>query len=259
MFISKYVYSFFFLGMIGKLYDDLTELYLVDNQRLIETIKTAWTLLIFYFIAYYSDNKYDILWILFVWTFLPLVDWVAYTEDPYFFSLTLSITAVGISTLVSRNYLTDLKLMYLIPCFILYCICAPITEFFCFEFNGPIHDIFKTLNILPDTKQTGISDGELEVSFTKLITRIISFVFLFAMILIMYYTKQVIHDEELSQVLSSAMLLSACNNGYFLLSIINQYYSIYVNPEIMKKHHKKDKIEEINEINEIKVVEEKSV
>lgn len=244
--ISKYTYSFFFIGMAGKLYDDLTELYLVENKKLNETIKTVWTLLIFYFISYYADNKYDILWMLFVWTFLPLVDWIAFTEDPYFFSLVLSISAVGILTLISRNYLSNLKFVYLIPCFILYCICSPITELLCFDFNGPIHYILKTLHILPETsifKNISTPDCNLEVSFTKLITRIVSFVFLCIMIAIMYYIKTSTEDPELSQLVSSVMLLSLCNNGYFLLSIINQYYSIYINPEIMKMHHtnKKEK------------------
>lgn len=239
------MYAFFFLGMVGKLYDDLTELYLVENKRIIETIKTVWTLLIFYYIIYYTDNKYDILWILFIWTFLPLVDWIAFTEDPYFFSLVVSITTVGISTLVARNYLTDLKFNYLIPCFILYCICAPITEIFCYEFNGPIHEIFKSLHILPDGKSFKISDipdCDLEVSFTKLITRIISFLFLCVMIGIMYYMKVTTVDQELSEVLSSGILFALSNNGYFVLSIINQYYSIYFNPEIMKRHTKKEEV-----------------
>jgi hypothetical protein len=230
--------------MVGKLYDDMTELYLVENKRIIETIKIIWTLLLFYFIAYYADNKYDILFMLFLWTFLPLVDWDAFTEDPYFFSLVLSISTIGILTLISKNYLSNLKFIYLIPCFILCCICSPITEILCFDFNGPIHHILKTLHILPETsifKNISVPDGDLEVSFTKLITRIISFVFLCTMILIMYYIQITTDDLELSQSLSSPILLASCNSGYFLLSIINQYYSIYINPEIMKTHHKSKK------------------
>lgn len=242
MVISKYVYSFFCLGMVGKFYDDITELYLVDckkHEKIIETIKTVWTLLIFYFIAYYADNKYDILWMMFVWTFLPLVDWIAFTEDPYLFSLVVSITVVGMMTLICKNYLSNVNLVYLIPCFIIYCICSPITEFLCFDFNGPLRNFFKTIGVFvfPD-KTNHMSHCDLEVSVTKLITRIVSFVFLSFMILIMSYINQITDDQELSQILSSAILLSLCNNGYFLLSIINQYYSIYINPEIMKRHHK---------------------
>lgn len=240
MLVSKYVYSFFCLGMVGKFYDDMTELYLIDckkHEKIIETIKTGWTLLIFYFIAHYADNKYDILWMMFVWTFLPLVDWIAFTEDPYMFSLVVSITVVGMMTLICKNYLSNVNFMYLIPCFIIYCICSPITEILCFDFNGPLRNLFKTIGVLPD-KTTDMSHCDLEVSVTKLITRIVSFTFLSFMILIMSYVKQMTGDQELSQMLSSAILLSLCNNGYFLLSIINQYYSIYIDPEIMKKHHK---------------------
>jgi len=245
MSIYKYIYSFFFLGMIGKLYDDLTELYLVENKRLIETIKTVWTLLIFYFITQYADNKYDILWILFIWTFLPLVDWAAFTKDPYLFSLVIAITIVGISTLILKDYVHNLNTTYIVLAFILYCICVPITEIFCYEFNGPIHELFKSLGILPDGKSfkmLDIPDCDLEVSFTKLITRIVSFVFLCSIIGIIYYIQQFSISEELHQVLSSVILLSLSNNGYFLLSIINQYYSIYFNPEIMRRHSKREDV-----------------
>jgi len=247
MSIYKYIYVFFFIGMIGKFYDDITELYLVKNERLIETIKTVWTLLIFYFMAFFTDNKYDIFWMMFVWTFLPLIDWVAFTEDPYFFSLCISISIVGLSILILRNYLTNLKLIYLIPCFIIYLICSPITEIFCFEFNGPLHEFLKLFNIFPNInkfKSVNISDGDLEVSFTKLITRIISIVFLSLMVLIMYFVKLYKDDQELSQLLTSAILLSLCNIGYFILSVINQYYAINFNPELIKKHNLKNKNKE---------------
>ena len=205
-----------------------------------ETIKTGWTLIIFYYLYTYSKNKYDIFWILFVWTFLPLGDWVAYTQDPYFFSLVLSITGVGISILFSRNYLSDLKIIYLIPCFLLYCICAPITEIFCFELNGPIHDLFNFFGILPNEntfKLANISTEELEVSLTKLLTRITSFIFLWIMILGMTFLK-FFSNEEFSNILDSAILLSLTNNGYFLISIINQIYVLYFIEEVLKKHKK---------------------
>ena len=238
--LSKYFYSFFLIGGIGKIYDDLDELYLVKNERIMETIKTGWTLIIFYYMYTYSKNKYDIFWILFVWTFLPLGDWGAYTQDPYFFSLVVSITGVGISILFSRNYLSDLKIIYLIPCFLLYCICAPITEIFCFELNGPIHDLFKFFGILPNEntfKLANISTEELEVSLTKLLTRITSFIFLWIMILGMTFLK-FFSNEEFSNILDSAILLSLTNNGYFLISIINQIYVLYFNEEVLKKHKK---------------------
>lgn len=238
--ISKYSYCFI-MGFILKLYDDIVELYLVDNKRIIETIKTVFTILTFYFIVYYADNKYDILWLVFFGSFLPIVDWVAYTEDPYFFSMTLLFPPIAIATMISKNYLTNINFMYLIPSFILYCVCSPVTEILCFDFNGPLRDIFKAIGILPDNPD--VSYGDLEVSFKKLITRIVSFVFLWIMILIMGYVKRNTDDQELSQMLSSVILFSLFNNGYFLLSIINQYYSIYINPEIMKKHHNKEKIE----------------
>jgi hypothetical protein len=260
MYISDYTYSFFFLGMFGKFYDDLTELYLIKNEKLIETTKTCWTLLIFYFMIYYAKNKYDILWMMFVWTFLPLVDWIAFTEDPYLFSLVIFITAVGMLLLTSRNYLSNLKWNYLIPCFILYCICAPITEIFCFKFNGPLNDICKTLNLQPDIKifkNLDLSDAELEVSFTKLITRIISIIFLLSVSAIAYYFMITTVDEELSQLLSSVILLAVCNSGYFVLSVINQYYSIYINPEVMKKHHKQEKTHDVNGVIKEKELQEK--
>ena len=101
--INKYIYCFF-IGVIGKIYDDLIDLYLIKNERLLECIKTLWTILIFFFIFFLSSNGYDILFILFGWTFLPLVDWSAYADDPYFFSLMIFITIFGLITIKLKQY-----------------------------------------------------------------------------------------------------------------------------------------------------------
>ena len=232
--MNTYVYVFM-LGFIGKLYDDLTELYLVKSPRILELIKTIWTLLIFYFMINIASNGYDIGWMLFVWTFLPLIDWYAFTDDPYLFSLVLYISVVGIA-LISYNKYT---ITYLPLIFILYIICSPLTELPCFELNGFFHYILKWFNILPEKESYIPFDKKantLEVSHDKLITRIISVIFLTCMILLMIYLKTLTTDTDLINGYTSVMYLSLCNNGYFILSIINQINVLYFDKDLLAYH-----------------------
>jgi len=232
--MEKYAYVFI-IGIIGKLYDDLTELYLVKNPRILETIKTVWSLIIFYFMSKLASNAYDITWMLFVWTFLPLIDWYAFTDDPYFFSLVLSISVVGTALIFYNKY----TITYLPLIFILYIICSPITELPCFELNGFFHYILKLLNILPEKESYIPFDKKtntLEVSHDKLITRIISVLFLTCMILLMIYLKTWTTDTDLINGFTSVMYLALCNNGYFILSIINQINVLYFDKDLLAYH-----------------------
>lgn len=226
--MNTYLYLFL-IGFIGKIYDDLQELYLVKHPRLLETIKTFWTIMIFYFMFTLATNAYDILFMLFVWTFLPLVDWYAFTDDPYLFSLTVSISLVGIGILFATPF--TFHWTYFAVAFVFYILCSPITEFFCFELNGPIYDILSSLGILPPGADGHIfatlNEKELEVSPTKLTTRIISVTFLTCMILFVNYLRSFVPDTELYQVYTSVMYLSLVNVGYFVLSILNQINVLY--------------------------------
>ena len=223
------------LGAIGKIYDDFIELYMIKNDRLIETIKTFWTILIFYFIFNVASNGYDILFILFVWTFLPLVDWNAYTEDPYFFSLTVFITLFGIITIIIKKF--TFNYLYVAIAFFLYCICSPITEIFMFELNGIIPYILSCLNIVnhDSIKLADISNKDLEVSHKKLTTRIISMLFLSSMIILMFFLRKLTNNSELDNVYKSVIYLSIINISYFIVSVINQINVLYFHQDILNK------------------------
>jgi hypothetical protein len=206
----------------------MIELYLIKNERLIECVKTLWTILIFFFIFFIASNAYDILFFLFVWSFLPLIDWEAFTSDPYFFSLVVFITLFGIITIKVKEY--KFNLFYLGIAFILYCICSPITEIFMFELNGCVNYICGFLNII-DKKDSyifcNLSKEELECSYKKLANRCISILFLSFMIILITYLKKNTVNEELKNVYTSAIYLSIINIGYFIISVINQIYKLY--------------------------------
>ena len=76
-----------------------------------------------------------------------------------------NITFIGIILLIVRKQIVNIK--YFLIAFILYCICAPITEFFCFDFNGPLNNLFNKC------KTNNLTKKEQEVSRKKLKTRII--------------------------------------------------------------------------------------
>ena len=228
--INKYIYCFF-IGVIGKIYDDLIDLYLIKNERLLECIKTLWTILIFFFIFFLSSNGYDILFILFGWTFLPLVDWSAYADDPYFFSLMIFINIFGLITIKLKQY--SFSYLYMFLAFILYCISSPITEIFMFELNGFVNSMCNFLNLIKKKDSftfCEISKENLECSYTKLITRCISIIFLTFMILIMFYLKKNTENIELNNIYTSVIYLSVVNIGYFLISVFNQSYKLYFIP-----------------------------
>lgn len=224
-----YNYTYLFLiGVIGKVYDDMNDLYFIKNERLIECIKTIWTTLIFFFIFFISSNGYDILLFLFSWSFLPLIDWEAYASDPYFFSLVVFITIFSSITIKVKEY--KFNYLYIGIAFILYCICSPITEIFMFELNGLVNYICGFLNII-DKKDSYIfsklSKEELECSYKKLINRVISVLFLCFMVILISYLKTNTENEELINVYRSAIYLSIVNIGYFIISVINQIYKLY--------------------------------
>ena len=221
----NYVYVFL-LGTIGKVYDDMVDLYFIKNERIKECVKTLWTISIFYFIFVISTNGYDILLMLFIWTFLPLFDWNAFTGDPYFFSLLVFINIVGFIKIKKYKF----NLFYIGIAFVLYTICSPITEALMFEMNGPVSYIYEFLNITKKKDMYNmckVKKEELECSNKKLITRIISILFLLLMIILCNYLKSNTKNEELQNVYISVNYLSILNIGYFIISVISQVYKLY--------------------------------
>ena len=102
------------LGVILKIYDDVTDLYLLKNARVLECIKTLWTVLWFSCVFYISSNGYDVLWMLFFVNFLSLADWDAYTSDPYFFSLVFFNWIFCLITIYVKKYSFNYNFLILI-------------------------------------------------------------------------------------------------------------------------------------------------
>ena len=232
------------IGFFLKLYDDLDELFFYKNERVMECIKTFYTIINCYYLLYLSNNKYDILWFLFFWGFLPLVDWYAFTGTPYFFSLVLLISLTCLCLIFFNGY--SYRISYFVFVFLLYCICSPISEIYCWEFNGPVFELFKKLNIIDDKKPnifSGLSKTEIEVSKTKIFTRIRSIIFLIIIIGILYYFINNTNDIEIKELLSSVIQFSIFNISYFILSIINQCYIVYFDNTFIEIHKKINKEE----------------
>lgn len=235
------------LGFILKMYDDLDELFFYKNEIIMECIKTLYTIITCYYILCISNNKYDILWVLFFCGFLSLVDWYAFTGTPYFFSLVVLVSLMCLCSIFLNSYTYNIG--YFTLAFILYCICSPITEIYCWEFNGPLFELLKKTSIIGDKKEnifSKLSKTEIEVSKTKLATRIISCVFLTIVIGILYYIINNTNNIELQNLLSSVIQFSLFNIAYLLLSIAHQCYVVYFDNSYIELHKKINK-EEIKE------------
>jgi hypothetical protein len=181
-----------------------------------------------------STNKYDILWLLFFCGFLPLFDWYAFTGNPYFFSLVGLIPLTCVSLIVARGYTYNLK--HAVLAWLLYCICSPITEFFCWDFNGPFCDLFKMVNLTPNLKSPELSKTEIEVSKTKICTRLKSIIFLSIMIGGLYYAQTAYVDMQ--DLLQSVIQFCIFNMAYLVLSVMNQIYVVYFDNTIITLHKK---------------------
>ena len=99
--------KFIMAGMLGfflKFYDDLDELYLCKNQKVLELVKQFYSIIICYYIFIISTNIYDLLWVMFFWNFLPIIDWNSYIEFPPSFSLVIFIFCLGIYQIIYKSY-----------------------------------------------------------------------------------------------------------------------------------------------------------
>ena len=227
------------LGFFLKLFDDLDELFFYKNERVIECVKTTFIIVSCYYLFVAATNKYDILWLLFSCGFLPLIDWYAYTGVPFFFSLVILIPLICLLNIFLNCY--TFKIKYIILSFILYCICSPITEICCWEFNGPIFELFKKNNIIDDKKVnifSGLSKTEIEVSKKKIYTRITSIIFLSIVIVILNYFIKNSNNTEIQDLLLSVIQLCIFNISYFVLSLIHQCYVVYFDNSFIELHKK---------------------
>ena len=215
-------------GFILKLYDDLDELYLIKNGRLVECAKSFFTALTCFFLFAVANNKYDILLVVYYLS-LSTVDWYAYA-NAYFFSILMIFAPICLFLVIKNKY--SFKFSFLVTAAFLYTFCSPITEVKCFEINGIFHEIFKYMGWVPATKTlqfNTLTKTELEVSHYKLKTRIISVLFtLIVGLLLFYYIKyRAWEGTEMGNFLNSAIYICGFINGYMSLSVYNQYYVLY--------------------------------
>jgi hypothetical protein len=223
------------IGFTLKMYDDLDELYLCKDKRIMECVKTLHTVLIFYFLFKVATNKYDYLWLLFFWLLLPLVDWYAYS-DPYYVSLVLFIPLITLILILANKYTYSITRLGLV--FLLYCIYTPVTETYCFDLNGPLYELLKKYRILDRSSFNNLSKTDLEVSHVKMYTRIKTVTYYVIMLGILYYAMKKIHNVEMKDLLSSCSQLCALFISYLILSICNQTYVLYFNPSLIDLHRK---------------------
>lgn len=241
------------MGFILKLYDDLDELFFYKNERVMECIKTLYTILTTYYILGISYNNYDILWVLYFWGFLPLFDWYAFTGTPYFFSLVVLVSLMCLCSIFFNSYTYNIS--YFTLAIILYCICSPITEIYCWEFNGPLFELLKKFNIIGDKKDiifSKLTKTEIEVSKTKIVTRISSSIYLTIIIGILYYIINNTNNIELQNLLSSVIQFSLFNMAYLILSITHQSYVVYFDNSYIETHKKINKEDDLKKEDKIK-------
>ncbi len=231
----------FLMGAVFKIYDDLTELYLIKNQRLLEGVKVTLTTLILLYMGFLIQNQYDLHWLIFMWIALPLADWDALTADPYFSSIILLAATLSGVLFVTKEYYKVFHLGHFALAFFLYILAIPPTEFFNIELNGAIHYLLKKLKILPEGSGYFISNKskeELEVSEFKFINRGINILACLFLMGILYLLSNYIKTSDYSQIFTSAIYFSLFNIGYYAISMVNQVYVLYFNKDILKLHRK---------------------
>jgi len=196
------------------------------------------------YILIFSTNIYDLFWLMFCWDFLPIVDWKSYICNPFYCSIILLVFFLSIYKIVICKY--ELNLYYLILAFLLYCMCQPLNELYCFKFSGPICNLLKKYNILPKTNEdiifSKLNETEVEVSKNKLVNRIISIIYSTLLIIVIKYFLKNTNNHEVQNILLSCIQLILFYIAYFTLSVINQTYVVYFNKKLIKTHNKLNNI-----------------
>ena len=239
------VYKMVVLGMWGffvKMYDDLDDLYLFNNQRIMMVLQTLQTIIMSYWLFVVASTKFDH-WIVIVFLGIFVLDWEAYTGNAYFFSATFGFLILSIGILiVNRCFFTMKELLWF---FALLFLAMPWTEVICIKVNGIAADIGKYFHLFPpnNDKLTFIqlSETDLEVSFHKLKTRITSLFYMSTALCILFYLKSYSKNDRMwVHLLSALIVLNTCHLAYTTCSIFNQANVLYFHPEIIELHKEKN-------------------
>ena len=225
-------------GCLIKLYDDLHELFFYKNKKVMECIKITIIFIYGYYLFVLQSNIYDILWVLYSWAFIPIVfDWKAYMAESYFFGSTICISLLCFF-IIFKSYTTSIYYVFL--SLILYFICTPFLENTLSSYNGPLIDFMKKLNLFKNKSTIiNLTKTEREVSFKKLVIRIIN-VFISILIVVLLTKYKNIFGSEIENLILSCVQLYYLWIGYCIISVIHQSYVLYVDPSIIELHKRKN-------------------
>lgn len=125
-------------GILVKIYDDLDELYMIKNQRILSCLRTLQVIVLFYWVCVLATNKYDILiilWLLLICTF----DWEAFSTDPFFFSIIAVFVPLCMITFLYHDYYVR-PTEYVLFFMMILCLSTPYPDFlFLTKYNGLYH------------------------------------------------------------------------------------------------------------------------
>lgn len=236
----------FFIGFMLKLYDDLDELYMIKNPRLMSCLQTSFTIMMCYWLFVIASTKYEI--VMFTICYMgTLYDWEAFTSDPFVFS-TFLIVFLGLTLLLlfcrGHTFGIGELFMYIM---IYTLVCLPVFEVFLFKYNGFLYEVGKYFHIFGPTKTYGdddkyltlinLSETEYEVSNYKLLSRSLN-------ILVYVFWMYVLHKcmtsskTNINHALQSLIYMIMMFLGYMILSVVNQANVLYFHPEVVEMHKK---------------------
>ena len=225
------------MGVLLKIYDDLDELFFYKNKKVMECIKVIFIILNCYYLFVIQSNIYDILWILYFWAFVPIFfDWNGFMETSYFFGFTICISLLCLFIIYINSY--TISIFYLFLSLILYIICCPFLESIIIDTNGPLIKLLIKLKLFNnDLSIINLTKTEREVSFKKLVIRIIN-LFISILIVIVLIKCKSMFGDKMENLILSGVQLSYMWIGYYILCIINQSYVLYIDPSYIELHKK---------------------
>lgn len=257
--IYKYITVLLF-GSILKAYDDLNDLYMMKNSRLLACTQTTLIVILCYWLFVIAQTKYEI--VMFAICFMgSLFDWEAFTSDPFFFASNTMFFALIMLLLYNRGDtfgMGELAIYIIIYMFL----CVPISEFILFKYNGFFCEIGRYFHVFGSTKTCelrlptgGLSEGkeeylrfsnfsetEYEVGDYKLFSRSISIlIYIFWIYLLhkcMIFYSKTTSDTNMIHAMQSLVYMITFGIGYMIVSIYNQVNVLYFHSELIEMHKK---------------------
>jgi hypothetical protein len=253
----------YLIGFVLKLYDDLDDLYMIKNERFMSCLQTLLTLLLCYWLFVLAKNKYEVQIIL-AGTLSALFDWKEWTSDPYFFSVTVVMTVVAVAQLIHTIYqehgipsmnhtllewvnwihAIGYRVIVLMMCVFGFTLIQTIPEAFCVEFNGVFYEMAKWLHWVPPHTDgmtlVTLTKTEREVSVYKLTCRAFHVLYLLVCLCIWSYLRYLCYHTSLYPIFTALSYINLMMMGYFSLSVCNQLYVLYLRPDIIEVHDKKN-------------------